>query len=114
MRLPGRFFRSLIALTLLLQFAGAAAARFWHFPEEARALSHTEHIQAPGEGACIPHTDSSCQICRLGHTVAQASAVRTRLPIVNTPHSIDCPAALSVLPSEGSPLPVGSRAPPLA
>jgi hypothetical protein len=113
MRFATRLFRSAILATLLLQPVGSGVVRLGHMRAEAAGLGHLDHIQAPGEGACVPHSHDSCQICRIGHSVPLPSTHRDRLHTQELTRRIDRVAALTILPARAGVLPLGSRAPPL-
>jgi hypothetical protein len=110
---PGtRWLRRIVLLTLLLQPAGGAVVRLWHMPQEARGLGHVEHIQAPGEGACVPHSHDSCRLCRTAHDVPLTSVAYGRLPVQSTAYRLLTAASPGVLPARLTVFPLGSRAPP--
>jgi hypothetical protein len=107
-----RWLRRIVLLTLLLQPVGAGAVRLWHMPQEARGLGHVEHISAPGEGACVPHSHDSCRICRTVHDVPLTSMGESRLSIQSTAYRLLSVVSPIVLSARRTVLPVGSRAPP--
>ncbi|MGH7460406.1 MAG: hypothetical protein ACREMA_05175 [Longimicrobiales bacterium] len=111
MRLNARWFRGLILLTLLLQSAGGALVRLRHMTEEAEAFAHVDHLQTEGSGVCVTH-DDSCRICRSAQTSLLNTQVCVRLYVETSPYLEQLGYETTALPSHGSLLPVGSRAPP--
>jgi hypothetical protein len=112
MRLIRQSCRLLVLLALLLQPMGLWLAGLTHLPLEARSLTHSDHVNAPGENTCVPHSDVVCPICRHLKTGLQATGATVRFAFeeqralgqhLGPPHH---------LVSRLTAYPLGSRAPP--
>jgi len=109
--LPRRFTSasSLVLHVLVLVLLPIADARL-----EVTALFDTMHVEAEGEGACIPsHNDLTCQICRTISAPTVLSEGGNEWPI-STSATHASGLDLDLLPTRLScPSQLAARAPPL-